>query len=450
MNREGDITSAHRNPDHNTWQSALDRFSTLGSLAFTCKDLQKAVAPLLYQSVMVSIEKPVAFIRLIRRFSRVPGDGHLVKELSILGGSGGPNLSSDQAAFLSREASHLGIRKQETGDSVKAASLLIDVLLCQVPSIQKLTICEPRIPYERVMPMGLDYAKRLPENFTLECLQHLETLPPGRAAMSRRHMASLAALLRHAPALTHLRVGRCDRSTDSVIEHPLPQLRELRVVDASLEVLKGVVRCCPGLQRVQLVEDTIDLSPMAAKFQAYHESLNPDKVAPGPLERALTSLLPLKATLRDVGIDWESFRTVKIQSLHPCPSLRLCSRCEYASRHGHLRIPAFSLPASQAGSNRCTWRGRAFPSTTLPCRFLSEFSTVNCRSSSPFHMHSSHNSALRHWVVRLRRRLSCFSRGPVWTARKLSIVRSRVPEHGHSEMIVSARWECRPREACAV
>jgi hypothetical protein len=200
----------------------------------------------------------------------------------------------------------------------------------QVPSIQKLTICEPRIPYERVMPMGLDYAKRLPENFTLECLQHLETLPPGRAAMSRRHMASLAALLRHAPALTNLRVGRCDRSTDSVIEHPLPQLREMRVVDASLEVLKGVVRCCPGLQRVQLVEDTIDLSPMAAKFQAYHESLNPDKVAPGPLERALTSLLPLKATLRDVGIDWESFRTVKIQSLHPLSqfealqSLRVC------------------------------------------------------------------------------------------------------------------------------
>jgi hypothetical protein len=308
-----------RKPVPKTWESTLEHFPALSNLTLACKRLQKVVAPLLYRSVRVWIDEPSVFVGLIRHFSRVPDEAGLVRDINILGHPGRGSLraeelrlSSNQAAFLSCEASRLGIQVSgpDCTETVSTASLLIDVLLCQVSNIRKLTIREPNIGPSPEVPMGLDYATRLPGNLVFESLQHVETLPPIPHPMSGMHASSLAALLRRTPALTHLRVGRCSRDTSSIIPCPLPQLENLLVVDASAEVLDGVARFCPQLKRVQFVEDTFEVTPEAFRAGDY-----PDYGKGKPIADALKSLLPLSSTLRDLAIHWESHVPVTYESL---------------------------------------------------------------------------------------------------------------------------------------
>ncbi|KAK4097176.1 hypothetical protein N658DRAFT_500707 [Parathielavia hyrcaniae] len=311
-----DTHGSPREPAQRTWESTLDHFPALGSLALTCKHLQGVVTPLLYQSIRVSLNEPGVCIRLIRHFSQFPDDAELVRTLDICGGSGWPSLPSSQAAFLFQEVNRLGIQIGPCTESVHTISLLIDVLLCQVRDIKKLIIREPKIEAADdfpVVPLGLDYARRLPANFVLGSLQELETLsPPGQVPMSASHMASLAALVRRTPALTFLGAGRCNRRVQSIVHCSLPQLRSLHVLDISPEALEGLAKCSTRLERVTFLEDTFDLAP---EVYLHPIDMEPERIEQGPVARALRSLLPLTSTLRHLKIRWHSFIAFNIQAL---------------------------------------------------------------------------------------------------------------------------------------
>ncbi len=175
---------------------------------------------MLYERVKVSIYRPVAFFQLVRYFSRSGYLALLAKELTINSSQGISALamSSSQSTFVLQEGQRLGLRclSKNTRLSHEIDSMMIDVLLCQVPAIKKLTISLPQRPYSITRRFGpaLSYVVRLPESFTLGSLRHIDAHPPynilGEDGMNG---AFLTALLRYTPAIALLRVGHVDPRT---------------------------------------------------------------------------------------------------------------------------------------------------------------------------------------------------------------------------------------------
>ncbi len=53
-----------------TWKDTLENFTVLGSLARTCKHFEQLTIPMLFERVKVSVFSPIAFVQIIRHFSR--------------------------------------------------------------------------------------------------------------------------------------------------------------------------------------------------------------------------------------------------------------------------------------------------------------------------------------------------------------------------------------------
>ncbi len=239
-----------------TWESTLENYVALGNLARTCRHFYRLTIPMLYERVKVSIYRPVAFVQLVRHFSRSTHLGLLAKELTINSSQGISALpmSLSQSAFVLQEGQRLGLRclPKNTGLSHEIDSVMIDVLLCQVPAIKKLTISLPQRPYSITGRFGpaLSYAVRLPESFTLGSLRHIEAHPPynllGEDGMNG---AFLTALLRHTPAVALLRVGPVDpRTPQEIVQSSLPELWEAHLYDMRPTALGAFAKFCPQLQ----------------------------------------------------------------------------------------------------------------------------------------------------------------------------------------------------------
>ncbi|KAK3295267.1 uncharacterized protein B0H64DRAFT_432052 [Chaetomium fimeti] len=328
-------------PGIGTWQSTMENYCALGSLSLTCKHFRKITAPLLYRRVRVSIRKPAAFIRLIRRFSQFPGCAKLVSELTIHSGRAGSALSRSQKNFLFREAHRLGLRLLIGGNGLSSQleSILIDVALCRLSTIRKLTLSLPgtttteegQFPpplnesdVESHEPFAFRYANRFPAFFALSSLQRLEAYPMtfNETATDKLHSESLAALLSRTPALTHLKIGRCDQGTSGhgIIQNLLPQLRDIHLVDALDKDLAAIKTFCPQLERFRLGEDGRGCSPMQSIFMMLGITNSTSTLASGQPRPSITpsvfkALLPMKGTLHDFDLDCDTFRAQTIRDL---------------------------------------------------------------------------------------------------------------------------------------
>ncbi|KAK3896983.1 hypothetical protein C8A05DRAFT_39466 [Staphylotrichum tortipilum] len=122
----------------------LENFVALGGLARTCKTFEHLTTPMLFERVKVSVFRPVAFIQIIRHFSRFGRLAAFVKHLTIGSGWDTSTLSASQASFLLQEGRRLGLKllpdRLDPSDQVKSSSMLIDVLLCQVLAVRKLVL----------------------------------------------------------------------------------------------------------------------------------------------------------------------------------------------------------------------------------------------------------------------------------------------------------------------
>ncbi|KAK3898970.1 hypothetical protein C8A05DRAFT_18527, partial [Staphylotrichum tortipilum] len=184
------------------WEHALLNFPDLGNLAQTCKQLERVVAPLVYQRVKISVNDPVAFVQLIGHFSLFGHYALLVKELCIEGHADccdyesmvrknpGLALTASQVNFVLREGQRLGLDLPPGGIDLSSQleSVLIDTLLCHVPAIKKLVLAFPRglgvyggmaklfaspndIIFNGVPDDVLSYAGRLPDSFSFHSLR---------------------------------------------------------------------------------------------------------------------------------------------------------------------------------------------------------------------------------------------------------------------------------------
>jgi len=164
-----------------TWKDTLENFAALGGLARSCKTFERLTTPMLFERVKVSIFRPIAFVQIIRHFSRF---GHLagfVKHLAIGSAWDTSTLSASHVRFLLQEGRRLGLRLLpdclDSSDQVESMSVLIDVLLCQVHAVRKLVLSLSQYLYlhEESAPSLLSYAARLPDSFTLASLRCIET-----------------------------------------------------------------------------------------------------------------------------------------------------------------------------------------------------------------------------------------------------------------------------------
>ncbi|KAK3901992.1 hypothetical protein C8A05DRAFT_15898, partial [Staphylotrichum tortipilum] len=177
-----------------TWRKdTLENFAALGGLARTCKTLEQLTAPMLFERVEVSIFRPTTFVQIIRHFSRFGHIAAYVRHLTIGSAWDASTLSASQASFLLQEGQRLGLSllpdrlPDLVSDPVESKSMLIDVLLCQVPAVRKLVLslsqhlylCEGSAssvlsyPAWRPgsIPSVLSYAARLPDSFALGSLR---------------------------------------------------------------------------------------------------------------------------------------------------------------------------------------------------------------------------------------------------------------------------------------
>lgn len=132
-------TPAQPDPTDLAWGTTLENLPALGNLAHTCTRFWQLTTAMRYNRVRVSIYRPVAFAQLIRHFSRFGDRATLVKELSIDRSRDTSTLSASQVDFLLQEGQRLCLTLLPSCVDVdvpgKIESVLIDVLLCQVPTI---------------------------------------------------------------------------------------------------------------------------------------------------------------------------------------------------------------------------------------------------------------------------------------------------------------------------
>ncbi|KAG7291246.1 hypothetical protein NEMBOFW57_001258 [Staphylotrichum longicolle] len=333
-----------------TWQDALENFGALGSLSQTCKSLQSVVNPLLYECLNVSIYHPRSFMRLIEHFSQFGNRAALVKELNI-GTSKVPEadmliecaISAATVNFLLREANRLGLQLPPGGidlsDSLE--SLLIDVILCQVPTVQKLVLSLSwTMSAERLASlncglfifagdpasdfMALRYATRLPKTFTLTSLRRLEARPSKgqrQTILSKIHRESLTALLYHAPALTHLQIGQYEeQQPGGILQDFLPELKSIHLDEASDLDLAAIARFCPKLEKCRIgPELSRDLSynDWAIGSVTPQMMFSPGTPPPSIMNCLMKLLLPSRATLRELNVEWDKAGFLTAQQLAP-------------------------------------------------------------------------------------------------------------------------------------
>ncbi|KAG7290354.1 hypothetical protein NEMBOFW57_000354 [Staphylotrichum longicolle] len=300
-----------------TWKDTLENLTALGNLARTCKTLEQLTTPMLFERVEVSVFAPASFVQLIRHFSRF---GHLATHVRYLtlGSVGDPStLSASQASFLLQEGQRLGLKRLperlDLSDPVEPRSMLIDVLLCQVLTIRKLVISLPQHLYLQafVSPRVLSYAARLPDSFTLGSLREIEahSIDPELSADSFER-ASLTALIRLAPALTHLRVGFCDGTApQGIIQSPLPELQDLHLFEGMVEDLTAVAKFCPRLQRCRLGAGVATEPSKGQFYRGLYFDAQSNPHSP------LNALLPLSATLHDLDVNPSGLLVLDIRAL---------------------------------------------------------------------------------------------------------------------------------------
>lgn len=289
----------------------------------------------LYERVKVSVYRLRSFMQLIKHFSQFSNRTALVRELRI--GTSMVSkaymstefaLSAAPVNFLIREANCLGLQVPPGGVDLCGTfeSLLVDVILCQLPAIRKLVVCLPwtmTTPHDALAEFDfnmindmfsdiipLQYATRLPKGFALSSLQHLEALlpmDPQPTFLSRLHKESLTTLLRHAPALTHLRVGLCEsQQVRGIVQDVLPNLKAIHLDGASNSDLAAITRFCPKLERCRLAVGVCKEYEWALQFAMQKEmSFSPDtRPLPSSDHFFLRLLLPLRSTLRELNVEW--------------------------------------------------------------------------------------------------------------------------------------------------
>jgi hypothetical protein len=251
----------------------FENLHILGNLALTCKHFQQVTTPIVYQRARVSIHRPAAIIRFCKHFSRFPGHAGLVKELTIGSGwDGSQQLRAGVLDFFLHEATRLSLKRPPDG-GIQLESVMIGVVLCQVPGIRKLVLSIPGFvaAADEVYPSPkfysgdtvLSYADWLPDSFVLGSLRRLEARPPRFMSnpSAKLQQPLLTAFLRCAPALTHLRVGPCTRVAPGIIQDPLPQLRDISLTHASASDIAGIARFCPRLETFRFGHRNVMLSP---------------------------------------------------------------------------------------------------------------------------------------------------------------------------------------------
>lgn len=324
-------------PPPRVWQSTLQDFPALGNLALTCRDLQELLSPLLYQRLKVAIANNAAITGLIKRFSRHPDYGCHVRSVLILGAyPPGAAIPSSQLDSILSERSRRRMRQlTSTGRKRFVPSLLIYVLLKQVPNIRKLVICVPKSVDPR---LDLDYGSFLPGSFSLRFLRSLEIHSRGVNSGVEMPKRPLTALLRHTLALTSLVVGRCVKGNHGIVESPLPKLRHLYLAQPHPQDVVDIARWCPRLESCHI--GYRDLAPpepvhlMPASFQTFVLGPLP-QVPPLTIDCALESLVPLSATLQTLSLHWN----VGMYPVFPTGSLGLISRfLALKSLHLFIRI----------------------------------------------------------------------------------------------------------------
>lgn len=168
----------------------------------------------------------------------------------------------------------------------------------------------------------VSYTTWLPDDFTLGSLRHVESHAPTSASNpdGSLNKGSLAAVLRHVPAVTHLRVGHCeDMGFLDVIEGPLPELRDVQLLEGMFNDLIALATFCPRLQRCRLGADHRVLSKGAEMIQKAMEFFRfPPEIGDAyntMADRNLKALLPLRFGLRDLDMDFHALFVPEVECL---------------------------------------------------------------------------------------------------------------------------------------
>lgn len=315
------------------WQNALVDFPALGSFASCSKHVQHAVAPLLYERVCVSPYRPAALVRLVRHFFQWPDHALLVRELVIdldADHKDGSALTKAQRDYIFNAADSLGMEIDwfswglepnwmDWGTEHCAFSwALLDVLLCQVLDIRKLTIKSPSLMGYRGSDPRLRIGTRLPPSLVFPSLRHLTLDATDFELWAHEPQASLYALLRHAAALTHLRVnGHVHSIGLALLKHPQAMLRSLRLSSVRPDHLGAIVALHPSLELIRLGGHEEQ-----SRTRSYSDRLVRWDLATLDLKRVtvrhvLASLLPLQSTLRELVLGWPGLRLAAVDDLTP-------------------------------------------------------------------------------------------------------------------------------------
>ncbi|KAK4135188.1 hypothetical protein BT67DRAFT_440864 [Trichocladium antarcticum] len=343
-------------PVEETWQSTLVNFRALGNLALTCKALYRSTASLLYEKVHVPIHPPAALLQLLRHFSLFPDVALNVKSVSVFARYYKPpaRVTKSQAEYLFAEARLLGLnvsyaaiqgpprndpdsdyedpyrhedRYSEDLGGTSCVSLSIALLLSRVPNIREMTLVgvlrtsiinRDWLAYSQKQLFDypnqelLDYAGWLPDSFVLRSLGLLDIETPTFEVGS--HHQSIAAFLRHTPALTRLRVsvGNYSGHVVPLVRQPLPQLRHVHLPDGQLQNLAAVAEYCPAIESCYLGEDNGEVS--FERFDEFVPSSNHVTI-----DCVLEALLPLRLTLRELHTDWQLLYATTIHQLGLLP-----------------------------------------------------------------------------------------------------------------------------------
>ncbi len=136
----------------------------------------------------------------------------------------------------------------------------------------------------------------------------------------RLQKESLAALLRHAPAVTHLRDGDClddgycgMRLQDAIVQTDFPQLKDVQLSIFNEMDILSLANFCPRLERCRLEPDRKVYSEDAYEIHEYPP--DPSAAYAFIADRTLKALLPLRFALRDLDIDWDGCVASKVEDL---------------------------------------------------------------------------------------------------------------------------------------
>ncbi|KAL2019055.1 hypothetical protein VTK56DRAFT_10159 [Thermocarpiscus australiensis] len=268
-----ELIQLHHKPyKYPDWHPPLPNYPALENLALSCRDLRHVAFPFIYQRVSIATHESTDIVRLVRHFALNPQLALLVRELEIKNRADVRpewrhiTLGPTDTTFVLEQANRLGLKLPDEPnptslDAPSQSSMLVDLILSRVSDVRKVKITQWPVAYT------LYYGRLLPDSLVFRSLQHLEVgsmQSGGEYSMGTTalQLDSLAALLRHAPAVRVFRLGYL------LYDHVLPR-------DAQKPLP-------PGRQRT---------------------------IAVG---RVLKDLAHLRSTLRDLHIGWHRLRAPTI------------------------------------------------------------------------------------------------------------------------------------------